>query len=98
MAVLIHGPPEVVSLATDREEHLVQMPRVARPGAPAPELIRIRLPKLAAPFPDGFVGHDHPAGEQEFFHIAIAEAEPEIEPDGVADDVRWKPVVLVGRG
>jgi hypothetical protein len=44
MAVLIHGPPEVVSLATDREEHLVQMPLVARPGAPMPELIRIRPP------------------------------------------------------
>jgi hypothetical protein len=42
MALLIDRPPQVVPCAIDREKHLVQMPRVARTGTPAPELIGIR--------------------------------------------------------
>ena len=34
IAVLIHRPPEVMSFAMNSEEDLVQVPFVARPGAP----------------------------------------------------------------
>jgi hypothetical protein len=95
MTVLLHGPPEIVALAIDGEKDLIQMPFVTRLRPPMAELIRILLPKLAAPFVDRLVGDDHPAGEEEFFHIAIAEAEPEIEPDRVADDLDREAVVLV---
>jgi hypothetical protein len=59
------------------------------------ELIRILLPKLAAPFADRLVGDNHPTGEQEFFHIAIAQVKPEIEPNGVANDLDREAVVLI---
>ena len=95
MAVLIDGPPEIVPCPIDREKHLIQVPLVARPGTSAPELIGIRLAKLPAPLPDGLIGHDDATGEQELFHIAVAEAEPEIEPDAMADDLSRKPVILV---
>jgi hypothetical protein len=49
LAVLIHGPPEVMSLATDREEHLVEVPLVAGSGVPPSELVGIRLAKFPAP-------------------------------------------------
>jgi hypothetical protein len=60
-----------------------------------PEFIRIGLTELAAPLPDGFIGHDNPSGEQEFFDIAVAETEAEVQPDAVADDLGWETVILV---
>ena len=64
IALLIDSPPQIVSFALDREKPLVDMPLVARLGAAAPELIGIHLSEFLAPLPDGFVGHDHSAGEQ----------------------------------
>jgi hypothetical protein len=46
IAVLIHGSPQVMFLATDREEDLVQMPLVAGPRLPAPQRVGIGLPEL----------------------------------------------------
>jgi hypothetical protein len=36
MALLIDRPPQVVPLAMNGEEDFIQMPLIARPGAPAP--------------------------------------------------------------
>jgi hypothetical protein len=76
--VLIDGPPEIVPLPIDGEEHLIKVPFVTWSRPSAPELIGIGLPKLPAPLPDRFIGHDDSAGEQQFFHIAVAEAEAEV--------------------
>ena len=95
MAVLIDGTPEIMPCPINSEKHLVQVPLIARPGTPMPELIRIGLAELAAPLPNGLIRHDDATGEQELFHVAVAETEPEIEPDAMADDVRWKSVILV---
>jgi hypothetical protein len=43
MALLIDRPPQVVPLAMDGEEDFIQMPLIARPGAPPSELIGIGL-------------------------------------------------------
>ena len=94
--VLIHRPPEIVPFAVDREEDFVQMPFVTRAGAPPPQLISIRLAKLAAPLADGFVRHRDTAGKQQLFDIAITEAKTAIEPNGVADDLDREAVVLIG--
>jgi len=51
---------------------------------------------LPTPFADGFIGDDHPADEQEFFHITVAERETEIQPDRVADDFTGKAMMFVG--
>jgi hypothetical protein len=45
------------------------------------------LPELATPLPDGFVRHNDPTNEQEFFHITMAQRKAKIQPDGVADDL-----------
>ena len=99
-AVLIDGPPERVALLVDREKDLVQVPCVTRSWTAATQLIRKLLAERAAPFPDGFVRHDHPTDEQEFFHIAVAERETVVEPDGVADDLPREAMMLIeiGRG
>jgi hypothetical protein len=98
MTVLIDGPPQIVPLTTDREKDLIQMPLVTLLRAPAPELIGILLAEFATPFPDGFVRDDHAADEQEFFHIAVTEAKPVVQPDAMADNLGWKTVMLVAVG
>jgi hypothetical protein len=60
-----------------------------------PELIGIVLAELPTPLPDGFVSHRYPASQQQFFDIPIAEAEPVVEPDAMADNFSGKAVVFV---
>ena len=56
IAVLVDGPPQVLPLAVDREEDLVEVPRVAGPGPAAAQPGRVDLPELHAPVPDRLVG------------------------------------------
>jgi hypothetical protein len=98
VALLIHGPPEIVTLSGDGQKRLIQMPFVARTGAPTPELIGLGLAKLATPFPDGLIRHDDATGKQQLFDIPVAEAEPIVEPDAMANDFGRKAVVLVSLG
>jgi hypothetical protein len=44
------------------------------------------LPKLPAPLADGFIRDDDTTGNQQFFNIAVAQAETAVQPDTVADD------------
>jgi hypothetical protein len=94
--VLIHSPPEIMALPIDREEDFIQLPLVAWLRASAAELIGIGLAEFPTPLADRLIGDDDPAREQQFLHIAVAEAEPEIEPDRVADDLGREAVVFVG--
>jgi hypothetical protein len=95
MAVLIHRPPEIVAFAANGEKDLVQRPLVTRLRAPTAELIGLRLSEFSAPLPDRLVGDDDATGEQELFHITVAEAKPEIQPDAVADALDREAVVLI---
>ena len=96
--LLIHGPPEIMALRIEREEEFIQMPLVARSGAPRSELIGIGLPEFPASLPNRLVGDDDATGEQQLFHITVAETEPEIHPDAVADDLGREPMARVGIG
>jgi hypothetical protein len=95
VAVLIHGLPQVVTFALDREEDRFQVPLATCLGTPAAELIRTLLAKFPGPLADGLVGHDWATDEQEFLHIVVAEAEPEIEPNHVPDDLGREVAVLI---
>lgn len=57
---------------------------IAGPRPAASELIRIGLAKFAASLANRLVGHN-----------AEAQAEPEVQPDGVANDFRREAVILV---
>src|SRR5512132_4201270 len=100
MAVLIDGTPEIVALAFDRQTHLIQVLFVPGSRASAPELIGILLPELPAPLADRFIRDDDAACKQQFFNIAVAQAEPVVQPNPMADDLSWETMVLVtgGRG
>ena len=45
-----------------------------------------------------FVGDDDAALGQDQLHIAQAEAEHVVQPDGMADDLGWEPMTIVGVG
>jgi hypothetical protein len=96
--VLIHRSPQVMASAVNGEKHLIEMPLIAGPGPPTPELIRIGLAELAAPLPDSFVGHSDPTSKQQLFDVPIAEAEAEIQPDAVANDLSREAMVCVWVG
>jgi hypothetical protein len=95
LAVLIDSPPEIVPLTTNREKDLIQMPLITSLGAPATQLIGIRLLELLASLPERFVRHDDPAGEQQLFDITVAEAEAKVQPNAMADDLGRKPMMFV---
>jgi hypothetical protein len=98
-AVSIHGPPTVLALATDRQEDLVQGPRVARAGAPPLERAGGRTATMPAPPADGLGGREPAADDRELLHVAGAAAAPMVQPDAMADDRDRQAAVLrmVGR-
>jgi hypothetical protein len=54
---LIHRPPQIVTLTVNREKAFIQMPLVARSGAPAPQLMGVCLAKLPAPLAERLLEH-----------------------------------------
>jgi hypothetical protein len=59
MAILIHCSPQIVMLTLDRQKYLIKVPRIPGPRTAATERIGIVLAKLATPFADRLLGHDH---------------------------------------
>jgi hypothetical protein len=98
VVVLIDGSPPVKPLAVDGQKYLVEMPLVPGPRPPAPQLIDIVLPELAAPLADGFMGDVDTVFTQQFLHVAVAPGESIGEPDAVADNLAWKAVIFVALG
>ena len=79
--------------------HFVQVPLVAGLRQPAPDLVGERLAELEAPLPHGLVADRDAAGGEDLVHMAQAQREAEVEPDGVADDLGREPVAgVAGRG
>src|SRR5262245_11726755 len=95
MTPLVNGAPEIGTFAVDREEDFVQVPLVTGSGAPAAELIGIGLPELPAPIPHGFVGQDDPTFRHQLLNIPVAQAEAEVQPHAMANNLRRKPMALV---
>ena len=75
VAVMIHRPPQVVTLPRNRDEYLIDEERVAEPGVPALESTGKQRAELVAPQPDRLLAHlDSPFGEQ-VADVAVAEVE-----------------------
>jgi hypothetical protein len=71
----------------DRDEHLVEMPLIARPGPSATQPAREGLPELATSLPDRLV-RDHDAALQHRpLDLAEAEREAVIQPHTATDDL-----------
>ena len=60
-AVLVDGPPEIVDLSLDSDEHLVGVPVITELTFPAFEAPLIARAELQAPTADRLIGHDDTA-------------------------------------
>jgi hypothetical protein len=79
---------------SDNNDHLIEMPMVAGLGTHMAQVSSNRPAKFEESAPHGFVRNiQAPLGKQ-IFHISVAQSEPGVEPNGVANDVRWKSVTL----
>jgi hypothetical protein len=82
--------------AMNRDKHLVQVPTPIRTGTQSPERAGIAQPELHRPAPDALVGNVYAALSEHIFNIPEAQGKPEIHPDGVLNDRRWKSVSGIG--
>ena len=98
-AVLVDRPPEVVQLAPDPDEDLVQVPLVARPGSAPLERGGEGVTKPPAPGADALVADHDAALGQNRLDLAQAQAEAVPEPHRMADDLgrEAETAVRVGR-
>jgi hypothetical protein len=95
IAVLIDGTPQIVALPLNGDKDFVDMPGVAYAALPFFEFSSIVGPKLLTPLPNRFICEGEPTFGEEFFDFTKAEAEPIVEPHGVADNFRGKAMTLV---
>ena len=87
VAVLVHGPPQILLPPPDLDEQFVQMPGVALTAPAVPQPLRVVESERSTPVPNRLIGHgDTPFGE-EIFDIPETQAETVVEPDGVTDDL-----------
>jgi len=97
-ALAINRAPHVHLLSRKRDHHFIEMPpRVTlrtglsqAPGTPRTE--------FEHPPADGLIANNEATLGQEILNIAVAQSEPEIEPDGMPDDIRWKSTASIGNG
>jgi hypothetical protein len=88
----------ILPLTLDRHEQFVQVPGVAQAPLPSPERPGVFDTKLPTPLSDGFVADGDAPLRQKIFHISKAQAESVVEPNSMANDIRWKSIsVISGR-
>jgi hypothetical protein len=90
--ILVDRPPEIVPLALDAHEELVQVPDVSHTTLPTPQVLRVVESELLAPLPDGLMRDNDSPLRQEVLDVSEAQTESMIQPDGVTDDLRWESV------
>jgi hypothetical protein len=87
-----------VLFATDGQKHLIQVPLVVRSRVPTAQLMGIGLPEFPASIPHRLVRQEDATFGRELFDVPVAQAEAEIQPDTVADDLGREPMALVRIG
>ena len=91
----MYRSPQPVPLASDLEQHLVQMPLVARLRSASAQVGRVARAERVAPVPDSLVADDDPALREEFLDVPKAEMKAEVEPHGVGDYLGRESVATV---
>src|SRR6266550_9573524 len=78
LALVIDGAPQVHPLSGDPDDHLVEVPSIARAWAAPPQLSCDPGPELQNPAPHRFKGNLQAALGEEFFNVAVAQCESEV--------------------
>ena len=80
LTVLVHGPPQVVTLPLNRDTDFVEMPDIAESPLAIPQSFGERWTEFQTPLAHGFVTDSHPALRQKFLDVAKAQAKAVIKP------------------
>ena len=72
-----------------------QVPCVTETTLPTLQSSSVFRPELNAPQSDRFVRNRDASLSEQLFDVSKAHAESVVEPDGVADDFRWKSIAVV---
>src|SRR4051812_4962352 len=88
-------PPQPVLPPADLQLHLVHVPFVGWPRPSSTELLGVSRAELPTPQTDGFVADLDAALREQLFDVTMAQVEPEVQPDGVADDLRWEAMATI---
>jgi hypothetical protein len=70
--MLTDRTPQQVRFASQRDEHLVEVPRATGLASRGFNSVSKALTELVAPAPDRIVCHDYPALEEQFLDVAQA--------------------------
>src|SRR5215831_153423 len=97
VAVLIDSPPEVLQLAIDFQEKLIEMPSIPEATLQSLQFPGVVRTKLLTPVPNRFVGNNDASLCQQIFDVTETQAETMIKPHGMADDFRRKPIAVIAR-
>jgi hypothetical protein len=95
ITILVYRAPEVLAFTLYLYEDLVQVPCVTETTLPTLQSPSVFRPELDAPKSDRFVGNRDASLSKQLFDVSKAHAESVVEPDGVADDFRWKSIAVV---
>jgi hypothetical protein len=92
---VIDGAPQVHPLPGDPDDHLVEVPSLARARAALPQVARDQWAELQHPAPHSLIGDLQAALGQKILDVAVAQSEAQIQPDRMLDDRRRKPMPMV---
>ena len=94
---MIDRAPEILQLAVDSKEDLVQMPVVAESALAPLQFPDIICAELLTPQPNGFIRYEDASFRQKILDVSEAETETMVGPDRVTDDLGRKPIAGVTR-
>ena len=93
--VLINCSPQIMLLAVDCREHLVNKESIAITTVLSLQSSNVYSSEFYAPQPDGFVTERATTISEKIFDISMAEVESIVEPSGVADDFGLESMTFV---
>src|SRR6202790_2325944 len=95
--MLVDRTPQQVRFATQRDEHLVEVPCATRLASRRFDPVSEALAKLIAPASDCLVCHGHTALEEQLLDVAQAQLKAEIPAHSATDDLGWETVTVIER-
>ncbi len=95
LAVLAHGPPQIVPFPLDGHKDFVDMPGIPQPPLSFFTFTRLGRSKFLTPLAARFIRNGDTTFRESFFNFAEAQTESMVEPHGMTDNFIGKPVSLV---
>src|SRR5437667_633383 len=86
LTLMIDRAPQVHMPAGDPDDHFVEIPAITRSRTAPSQSLANRRSELEPPTANALVGNVEPALGKQLLNIAIAQAEPEVQPDSMLDD------------